>query len=53
MMCPSVAEELFLAGAQVDDRLQDKTPLIVSAERGCDAIIQLLIDWNANKEATG
>jgi hypothetical protein len=53
MVCPSVAEGLFLAGAQVDVRLQDKTPLIVSAERGCDAIIQLLIDWNANKGATG
>jgi hypothetical protein len=53
MMCPNVAKGLFLASAQVNVRLQVQTPLIVSAERDCDVIIQLLTDWNANKEATG
>ena len=45
-----VAEALLRAGAQVEARLQGKTPLIVSAVRGDDMTIRLLIDWDA-KEA--
>ena len=51
MRFPVVAEALLRAGAQVEARLQGKTPLIVSAERGDDMTIRLLIDWDADKDA--
>jgi len=46
-----VVETLLIAGAQVEARLQGITPLIISAARGDDTTIRLLIDWDANKEA--
>jgi len=46
-----VVEALLVAGAQVEARLRDKTPLIASAERGDDTTVRLLIAAGANKEA--
>jgi ankyrin repeat domain-containing protein 50 len=43
-----VAELLLIAGAQVEARLQGKTPLMVSAEGGDDTTVQLLLGANAN-----
>jgi hypothetical protein len=46
-----VVEVSLRVGAQVEARLHGKTPLIVSAGRGDDITVQLLIDWVADKEA--
>jgi hydroxypyruvate isomerase len=45
------AEVILNAGADVEAVLDRKTPLLVSAERGDNRTIQLLSDWNVNKEA--
>jgi ankyrin repeat protein len=48
-----VVEAVLIVGAQVEARLQDKTPLIISAQRGDNVTVRLLIDWDADKEAKG
>jgi len=51
MRFPQVVEVLLMCGAEVEARFEGKTPLIVSAERGDDITVRLLIDWGANENA--